>query len=144
MLWVAMLGALPFAGFAGETDERERIADAVRVAYGLERDYWQSPESYPDWESVYAHYRKGFSASLAEEMTEFTLDSDGNFATWVPDRVHVVDHGDEFALAWFRTAEDFGEEGLWDFEEYMVVRLRREGERWVVYWATDSAVPPAR
>lgn len=145
LVWLAILAAWPAsASAAGASDEAQRIAEAVRRAYGLERAYWESPQSYPTWEAVYAHYRKGFSASLAEEMTEYTLDNDGDFATWVPEQVHVVDYGDDFALAWFRTSDDFGEEGLWDFAEYMVVRLRREGERWVVYWATDSASPPTR
>jgi hypothetical protein len=128
----------------GVEDQTQRIIAAVKLAYGLESEYWRNPSAYPTWKKLYAHYRKGFSASIAEEMTEFTLENDGDMATWIPEKVQVADYGADFALAWFTTPADFGEDGLWGFEPYMVVRLRREDDRWVIYWAADSSIPPSR
>ncbi len=128
-----------------EADAR-RISDAVTQAYSLEHEYWRNPARFGDWESLYAHYRRGFSASIAGEMTDFTLGNAGDLATWIPSDVHVVHYDGDVALAWFRTPQDFIE-GAWSFQPYMVVRLRREsstdGERWIVDWATDSATQPA-
>ncbi|MGD8206805.1 MAG: hypothetical protein PVH47_01880 [Thiohalocapsa sp.] len=116
-------------------------------AYALEREYWDRPQDFGTRDKLYAHYRQGFSAEIAERMTEFTLDNDGDMATWTPSDVHVVRSDDRSALAWFRTPDDFIE-GPWGFNPYMVVRLRRESDgdapRWVVDWATDAAQPPAR
>jgi len=125
--------------------EQQRIDDvkaAVIMANGLEREYWDNPSAFPDWDAIYAHFRRGYSAEIAERMTAFTLDNDGDLATWVPNDVHVVEVDDNSALAYFDTPPDFGLDGLWGFEAYMVVRLRREDGRWIIDWATDSATPP--
>ena len=119
----------------------QAVANAVIGAYSLETEYWRDPRRFRTWDELYAYYRQGFSDDIAEQMTEFTLEDGGDMATWVPSAVHVVDHGDAFALAWFATPTDF-RQGIWGFERYMVVRLRREDGRWVVYWAADSATPP--
>ena len=141
----ALLVSLGRATVAAVPDAAEQqIIDAVVLAYSLEAGYWRNPKAYPTWDSLYAYYRRGFSPDIAERMTEFSLSNEGDMATWIPCQVHVVDHGPRFALAWFRTPEDFGEDSSWGFEPYMVVRLRREDGRWVVYWATDSSEPPTR
>jgi len=119
----------------------QQIADAVIRAYRLEAAYWRDPQRFGTWEALYAHYRQGFSANIAEQLTEFTLGNDGDMATWVPPKVFVIDHDDAFALAWFRTPKAFID-GPWAFQPYMVVRLRLEEDRWVIYWATDSSTPP--
>jgi hypothetical protein len=147
--WFLTLMLFAFFAIAAEVEDsvdtlQQRIIAAVKLAYGLESEYWRNPAAYPTWDKLYAHYRRGFSASIAEEMTEYTLENDGDMATWIPEQVHVADYSAEFALAWFTTPDDFGEDGLWGFEPYMVVRLRRENDRWVVYWATDSSIPPTR
>jgi hypothetical protein len=134
-------------GTAAEPVETEQarvdaVKAAVIMANSLERDYWEDPSAFSDWDAVYAHFRRGYSAEIAERMTRFTLDNDGDFATWVPDEVHVVEVTDSSALAYFDTPPEFGLDGLWGFEDYMVVRLRREDGRWIIDWATDSATPP--
>jgi hypothetical protein len=127
-----------------ETDQAriQEVKAAVVMANSLERDYWEDPSAFSGWDAVYGHFRRGYSAEIAERMTEFTLNSDGDLATWVPDEVHVVEVDDSSALAYFDTPTEFGLDGLWGFERYMVVRLRREDRRWVIDWATDSATPP--
>lgn len=124
-----------------EDAQTRRIADAVIQAYGLEAEYWRDPQRFGSWSELYAHYRRGFSADIAERMTEFTLANDGDMATWIPSEVRVAEHDGEFATAWFPTPGDFID-GPWGFQPYMVVRLRLEGDRWVIYWAADSAAPP--
>jgi hypothetical protein len=119
----------------------QEIANAVIRAYRLETAYWQDPRRYSTWQALYAHYRQGFSADIAEQMTAFTLGNDGDMATWVPAEVFVIKHDDAFALAWFRTPKDFTD-GPWALQPFMVVRLRLEQDRWVIDWATDSATPP--
>jgi len=128
---------------AGGTGAREQqIIDAVKLANGLEAEYWAHPDLYPTWESLYDHYRKGYSTTIAERMTEYTLMEDGDPATWEPDEVHVAGFDGDSAVAWFQTPPEFGEQGTWGFQSYMVVRLRQEDDRWIIYWATDSASPP--
>jgi hypothetical protein len=141
----ALLVTLGRTALAAAPDAAEQqIIDAVVLAYSLEAGYWRDPNAYPTWDSLYGYYRRGFSADIAERMTEFSLSNEGDMATWIPSQVHVVDHGPRFALAWFRTPQDFGKDSPWGFEPYMVVRLRREDGRWVVYWAADGAEPPTR
>lgn len=138
-----LAAAASIGGAAAVAEERDQaIIDAVRLANSLEGQYWAHPDAFPTWESLYAHYRKGYSATLAERMTEYTLSEDGDAATWVPDRVHVAGYDGNSAVAWFRTPPELGEDGVWGMQPFMVVRLRKEGERWVIYWATDSATPP--
>jgi hypothetical protein len=145
-LLLVLLGCSAFAADsdASVAEQRRRVIAAVKLAYGLEADYWRNPAARPTWDALYAHYRRGFSASIAEAMTEFTLDNDGDMATWIPEQVYVADFGTDFALAWFTTPDDFRDGGLWGFEPYMVVRLRIEDGRWVIYWAADSSTPPSR
>lgn len=136
---VALLGVEP----ARAVDAAEQaIVDAVRRAYALEQQYWRDPLAFPSWDALYAHYRRGFSANIAEEMTEFTLSGDGDLATWIPDTVHVIAHDADTATAWFPTPPEYGLDGIWGFEPYMVVRLRREDGGWIIYWAGDSATLP--
>lgn len=129
---------------AGQSDE-QAIVDAVILANRLERDYWADPHAFPSWDSLFSHYRRGYSADIAERMTDYTLAGEGDLATWVPSDIHVVEHDADTALAYFPTPADFGAGSFWGFDAYMIVRLRREeSKRWVIYWATDSAmVPPA-
>jgi hypothetical protein len=144
ILWLLLaLTCCAGASAAGGVDAREQaIIAAVKLANGLEAEYWADPDAYPTWEALYAHYRKGYSAAIAERMTEYSLLEGGDAATWIPGEVHVAGFDGDSAVAWFRTPPEFGEHGSWGFEPFMVVRLRREGARWVIYWATDSATPP--
>jgi hypothetical protein len=143
---LALLLAALLAVAAPPTDAGADPAEAVRAAVimanGLERSYWEDPSAFSGWDAVYAHFRRGYSAEIAERMTEFTLDNDGDMATWVPDEVQVVEVGERSALAYFDTPPEFGPNGLWGFAAYMVVRLTREDGRWVIDWATDSETPP--
>lgn len=119
------------------------IVAAVRLAYGLERAYWDNPRAWPTWERLYQHYRQGFSDDIARKMADFSLSGDGDLATWEPDAVHLADIDGDTAIAWFDTPAEFQDESGWGFERYMVVRLRRESDgRWVIHWGTDSASPP--
>lgn len=127
---------------AAEHPLTEAVKAAVIMANGLERAYWENPSAFSGWDAVYAHFRRGYSKEIAERMTEFTLDNDGDLATWVPTEVHVAEVDNDSALAYFKTPPEFGLDGLWGFEAYMVVRLRRENGRWIIDWATDSATPP--
>ncbi len=134
--------AAPPAHADAEAGLAAEVRAAVIMANGLERAYWDNPSALSGWDAVYAHFRRGYSAEIAERMTAFTLDNDGDMATWVPDAVQVVEVDEDSALAYFNTPAEFGLDGLWGFEAYMVVRLRREAERWIIDWATDSAKPP--
>ncbi|MGB5735049.1 MAG: hypothetical protein WBM40_11480 [Thiohalocapsa sp.] len=141
----APVAPVPATPVPTSNGEATHIAEAVIHAYSLETEYWRDPERFSDWNALYDYYRLGFSASIAEDMTDFTLSNGGDMATWRPSEVHVVNSDSDFALAWFRTPDDVIQ-SAWGFQPYMVVRLRREsgagGERWVIYWATDSARPP--
>lgn len=125
-------------------DALQDVIEATRFAYGLEADYWRDPGAYPTYDKLYAHFRQGFSPDLAAAMTAHTLATDGDLATWVPEQVFVAELGVNEALVWFPTPAAFGEGGLWGLEDYMHVRLRRDGDRWVVYWGRDRSAPPAR
>jgi len=127
---------------ADASTQEQAIIDAVKRANGLETEYWAHPDAYPTWEALYGHYRTGYSTTIAERMTDYTLTEEGDPATWVPEQVHVAGFDGDSAVAWFRTPPEFGEEGTWGFEPFMIVRLHREDGRWVIYWATDSATPP--
>jgi hypothetical protein len=129
---------------AAAQDAVQSVIDAVRFAYGLEAEYWDNPAALPTAERLYAHYRQGFSPDLAAAMTAHTLASDGDLATWVPEQVFVAELGVNEALVWFPTPAAFGKSGLWELEDYMHLRLRRDGERWVVYWGMDRSAPPAQ
>ncbi|MGB5835287.1 MAG: hypothetical protein WBG92_25325, partial [Thiohalocapsa sp.] len=124
-----LFGSTASASADAENAETRQIADAVIQAYSLEAEYWRDPRRFGSWDKLYAHYQRGFSPDIAEQMTEFTLDNDGDMATWVPQEVVISGHDGEFALAWFRTPRDFVD-GPWGFQRYMVVRLRREDCRW--------------
>jgi hypothetical protein len=124
-------------------DLSSQVVAAVRFAYGLEAAYWQDPSAFPTRDAVYRHYRQGFSPALAEAMTSHTLSSNGNLATWIPEQVHVSELTPTFALVWFLTPPAFGDEGLWGLEDYMHLRLRRDGDRWVVYQGEDRPAPPS-
>ena len=86
-------------------------------------------------------YRQGFSAELAAAMTAHTLSGDPDLATWVPQQVHVAQIDDGQALVWFPTPAALG--ATWGLEDYTVLRLRRDGDRWVVYEGRDQSAPPA-
>jgi len=131
------------AGVMAEPVDEQTIIDAVKLANALEGQYWDDPGAFRTREQLYAHYRKGYSAAIAERMTDYTLTQNGDAATWVPDEVHVVSIDEDSAVAWFRTPPAFAEHGSWGFQPFMVVRLRREEDRWVIDWATDSATPPS-
>ncbi|MCG6941099.1 MAG: hypothetical protein LJE69_07600 [Thiohalocapsa sp.] len=120
------------------------VIDAARFAYGLETDYWQHPDAYRTRDQVYRHYRQGFSPDLAAAMTDHTLSGDADLATWVPKQVFVAELRANEALVWFPTPPTFGKGGLWDLDDYMVLRLHRDGGRWVVYWGRDQSAPPAQ
>lgn len=121
----------------------QAVIAAVRLAYGLERAYWEAPARWPTWDRLEAHYRQGFSSDLAQAMTDYSMGGDADPATWVPDKVHVASIDGDTATVWFPTPTDFGRDSAWGLEAYMVLRLRREADgRWVVYWGTDSASPP--
>lgn len=141
-LWLWLWLGPAVAAQAG--DRAEEVAAAVRFAYGLEAQVWQDPVRFRTRTDVYAHFRQGFSPELAEAMTEHVLTSDGDLATWVPADVHVVEVLPSFALVWFPTPPAFGEEGLWGLEDYMHLKLRREGDRWVIYEGADRSTPPIR
>lgn len=122
----------------------QAVVDAVRFAFGLEAAYWQHPDVFRSRDAVYDHFRQGFSPDLAAAMAAHVLGGDGDLATWVPEQVQVVELEASHALVWFPTPAAFGASGLWNLADYMHVRLRREGARWVVDWAEDRAAPPAR
>jgi hypothetical protein len=122
----------------------QAVVDAVRFAFGLELAYWEDPAAFRNRDAVYAHFRQGFSPDLAAAMTAHVLGGDGDLAAWVPEQVHVVELEAGHALVWFPTPASFGEQGLWDLDDYMHVRLRREGGGWVVDWARDRSAPPVR
>ena len=129
---------------AAEADDAEEIRAAVRFAYGLEAAVWRDPTRFRTRAEIYEHFRQGFSPDLAHAMTEHVLASDGEPATWVPEQVHVVERLPNYALVWFPTPPAFGEGGLWDLKPYMQLRLRRDGERWVVVEGEDRSAPPVR
>ena len=131
------------ASVMAEPVDEQTIIDAVKLANALEGQYWDDPGAFRTREQLYAHYRKGYTAAIAERMTDYTLTQNGDAATWVPDEVHVVSIDEDSAVAWFRTPPAFAEHGSWGFQPFMVVRLRREEDRWVIDWATDSATPPS-
>jgi hypothetical protein len=80
-----LLDAAMCAGFeTGEDAKTKQIAEAIIQAYSLEADYWRNPERYDSWQKLYDHYRLGFSAEIAEQLTEFTRTQDGDMATWTP------------------------------------------------------------
>lgn len=122
----------------------QAVVDAVRFAFGLESAYWDDPTAFRTRDAVYVHFRQGFSPDLAAAMTAHVLGGDGDLATWVPEQVDVVELEADHALVWFPTPASFGKAGLWDLADYMHVRLRREGGRWVVDWARDRSAPPLR
>jgi hypothetical protein len=129
---------------AAVADAVQEVIDATRFAYGLEAAYWEDPGAFPTYDKLYGHYRQGFSPDLAAAMTAHTLASDGDLATWVPEQVFVAELGVNEALVWFPTPAAFGRHGLWALEDYMHLRLRRDGGRWVVYWGRDKSAPPAQ
>jgi hypothetical protein len=126
----------------GESDARRAVAAAVKAAAALESHYWEQPQRYPRREDVYALYRRGYGERLARRLADFTLSGDRSAATWVPREVHVAEIGADSALVWYRTPEDFTAEGSWRLGPFMVVRLSREGDRWVVVSAEDRPAPP--
>jgi hypothetical protein len=137
-----LLDAAMSAGFEiGEDAKTKQIAEAIIQAYSLEADYWRNPERYDSWQKLYDHYRLGFSAEIAEQLTEFTRTQDGDMATWTPYQVRIIEHDEDSALAWFPTPEDFTH-GPWALRPYMMVRLRREQNRWVIHWAADQDTLP--
>lgn len=141
--WLGFLALLSLSGIA-TADRVQEVIDATRFAYGLESAYWEDPGAFSTYDKLYAHYRQGFSPELAAAMTAHTLASHGDLATWVPEQVFVAELGVNEALVWFPTPAAFAEHGLWGLEDYMHVRLRREGGRWVVYWGRDKSAPPAQ
>lgn len=143
LTWLLGCALLCVAQSVSGSPAQEVIA-AVRFAYGLEDEYWQHPEAYPTWTDIYRHYRQGFGPDLAAAMTAHTLSGDGDRATWVPEQVFVAELGVNEALVWFPTPQAFGKGGLWGLEAYMVLRLRRDADRWVVYWGRDQSAPPTQ
>ena len=122
-------------------DPAQEVVDAARFAYGLETGYWEHPEDFSTRDKLYQYYRQGFSAELAAAMTAHTLSGDPDLATWVPQQVHVAKIDDGRALVWFPTPAALG--ATWGLEDYTVLRLRRDGDRWVVYEGRDQSAPPA-
>lgn len=147
-LWVVALilmgQSAVTAGSDPGSDRVQAVVDAVRFAFGLEAAYWENPTAFRTRDTVYAHFRRGFSPDLAEAMTTHVLGDDGDLATWVPDQVYVVELSASHALVWFPTPETFGRKGLWDLADYMHVRLRWDAGRWVVDWAEDRPAPPVQ
>jgi hypothetical protein len=141
---VLLLLLLPALAWCAPDDEVRAVIDAVRFAYGLEAEYWRDPSAFSSYEQLYAHYRQGFSPELAAAMASHTLTSNGDPATWVPKRVQVAELSTTKALVWFITPAEFGKAGFWGLEDYMLLRLRRDGGRWVVYWGDDRSSPPVR
>ncbi len=139
-----LLLLLPTLAWCGPNEEVREVIEATRFAYGLETDYWRDPSDFRSYEQLYAHYRQGFSPELAAAMAKHTLTSKGDPATWVPDRVQVAELDADKALVWFVTPVEFGKSGFWGLEDYMLLRLRRDGSRWVVYWGDDRSSPPVR
>ena len=139
--WWLGLTLLCAAAPAAVGDPLQEVMDAARFAYGLETGYWEHPEQFPTRDKLYQHYRQGFSPDLAATMTAHTLSADSDLATWVPERVHVAELGVSQALVWFPTPPAFSQ--IWGLEHYTLLRLRRDGGRWVVYEGRDQSAPPA-
>lgn len=125
-----------------ESGARRAVVAAVKAAAALESRYWEQPQRYPRREDVYALYRRGYGECLARRLADFTLSGDRAAATWVPREVHIAEIGPDSALVWYRTPEDFTADASWGLGPFMVVRLSREGDRWVVVSAEDRSAPP--
>jgi hypothetical protein len=132
----------PHAG-VNEAEQVQAVIAAVKAAGALERLYWRNPHAFPSRADIHALYRRGYGPELAEHLTEFTLSGSGDPATWVPDQVHVVAVDAQSALAWYPTPPDFGSDGAWGLLPYMVVRLERDGRRWIIVESEDRMQPPS-
>ena len=116
--------------------ERQReVIEALRAAYGLESSLMSrgSGDTISRAE-VYAHYRTGFGEELAQELTDYSWQSqrlrETDPALAVPDTVGVIELKHDRALVAWIPPTSFRRQ--WGAPRCLVDRLVREEGRWVI------------
>ena len=116
--------------------ENAQIAAAIRQAHGLEAELFRSPSATIDRETVYRHFRRGFSHDLALRLTEHVWIGGeiglrpGEPVMAVPEEITVTAVSDDRATAVFPTPPWMME--AWGFGRYTVVSMKREDGRWII------------
>lgn len=117
-------------------DPAADIISAVQYAHGLEQYIWSHRDEFRDREAVFRHYRTGFSEELAVNLTSYTWPEGhremrpGDITLLPPETVYVVEVSEDYARAYFPTPDTMKE--LWGQEDFTVIDLQKEGDRWVV------------
>jgi hypothetical protein len=110
------------------------VVEAVKHAYSLEKRMWDNAAEFKTREQVYEHFRQGFSAEIAERLTNHSWSGQslrpGDYATQEPDRVVVIDIQDSKATVYYETTSCFRD--IWGVEKYSLDKLTREGAHWVI------------
>lgn len=53
-------------------DQERPVIDALKAAYGLERNLYKRADSVTSWDQVYSYYRRGFSEELARDLADYS------------------------------------------------------------------------
>jgi hypothetical protein len=113
------------------------VIDALKAAYGLEGALVQrAGVDTISREEVYAHYRQGFSAELAQRLTDYSWEPESHMlratdrALTVPESVGVLEvKSDHPLIAWISPTMFRMQ---WGVPRCLVDPLVREDARWVV------------
>ena len=112
------------------------IIEALRHAYGLERELYQRVDSITTWDQVYEHYRRGFGEQLAQQFADYSWEAPTgrlratHMATVVPDSVGVIELKQSEALVAWISPSDFRLQ--WELPRCILDRLERQDEHWVI------------
>jgi hypothetical protein len=129
------------------TPHKDSIVSAVRAAYGLEHKLYDSTGTFESRDAVLANYRRGFSESMAQRLTDYSWSKDSSVlrccreaALVVPDSVVVVSKNDTAASVVYPTPSFL--QDRWGFEPYTADQLRRCDGRWVITSSKDFQKRP--
>ncbi len=120
------------------------ITSAVRVARGLQVIYWDSlyipRQQTPPRAIILAHYRRGYTDSLARVYTAYAVSHAPEPVMAVPDSTRVVRATNTEAVVVYRTPEMLRE--IWNTPAYTTEYLRWDGRRWRVAGTAASETRP--
>jgi hypothetical protein len=116
--------------------DRELI-QMLRAAYHLERELYDSTRSFANRDAVLAHYRLGFSESVAQRLTDYSWSSDSSILRCcreaimvAPDTAAVVSKTASAAAVVYVTPSFL--QDRWGFGPYGEDELKMCNGRWLV------------
>jgi hypothetical protein len=118
--------------------DQQDVIDALKAAYGLEGALFQRASlDTISREEVYAHYRRGFSADLAQRLTDYSWQPESHMlratdrALTTPESVGVLEAKSDYALVAWIPPSTFRRQ--WSVPRCLVDPLVREDGRWIVH-----------